>query len=510
MKKILFTLFIAFTFMYTAKAVVVIQPDQGTGTNALTAAVDANPTETVFELVRNGVYFVNKAYTFTRAVTLRAQTGTGAMPIVDVVTDNTGAKPSQLFYLQANITISGIYFNGDTRGSGIVSHFFRGSTANLTVSFDGCYFDKIEQTVMRFDAAGNSATFTNCIFRNIAQTANIDNGRIVDSRSLNQNNVSFTNCTFYNNVGQVYRYGASNTINNLLIDHCTFYNSAYRMSLDFSIKGTYTNNIMANCGWKGIFSADNGTTPPVATYLNSNAFVDSLKTSVDATRSFVVSNNNIYDTPDLTAAYAAYPTKVLKRPLVFTPNAWITNNQFTMANNISEALQFTNPSAMTIDFVKAYFASSGSSSFNTTSNLPYYVEETAGIDAPDVTTPFSFTYQGTAQSAKASTTGGPLGDIRWAPTETGINQLDATVSVNIFPNPVTDFLNLTFGESASVKVNIFDMQGRTVYFNNHYRNVNSGETIQIDMQKLSSGTYLYSVEAMVNGSLRHNNGKITK
>lgn len=510
MKKKIFTLLIGITCYLGLNAVVIITPDQGINTNALTAAIDANPNETVFELQRNGVYIVDKEYTFTRYVELRAQTGVGDMPIVDVVTDANGAKPSQVFKLQKNIKVTGIYFNGDTRGSGIVSHIFRATAGTLTFTFDGCYFDKAEQTVLRMDVAGNKAFFNNCIFRNIAQTANIDNGRIVDSRSQAQDSITFTNSTFYNNTGQLFRYGSNNTVNSLIVDHCTFYNSGYRMCLDFAINGTYTNNIMADCGWKAVFSADNGTTPPVATYLNSTAFIDSLKTSVDATRKFVISNNNIYDTPDLTAAYAAYPTKVLKRQFIFTPNPWVNNNQLTMANNIAEVLQFTNPSQLTIDFIKAYFDSSGNSSFNTTSNLSFYVEETANMDAPDVAVPFSFVYPKNAQSATASTTGGPLGDTRWTSDFTGLNNVKVAANVNVFPNPVADYLNIRFANSGLAKINVYDMEGKTVYFDNRQQAVNAGETLKINLQSLAKGCYLYFIEQMDGGIKKTAAGKIVR
>ncbi|MDR3653692.1 MAG: T9SS type A sorting domain-containing protein [Paludibacter sp.] len=510
MKKKLFTLGLAIASILSASAVVVITPDTGVNTDAIQKAVDANPTETVFELQRNGVYIMDKQYIFTRAITLNAQSGTGAMPIVDVVTDQTGAKPSQVFEFQNNLTLNGIYFNGNTRGGGIVSHMFRGIAANLTVNISNCYFDFQEQTVVRLDNSGCSVTFNNTIFRNISQLANIDNGRIVDGRGNAENTFIYQNCTFYNITGQPYRYsGTTSVINQIKVDHCTFYNSGYRMCLDEALNGIYTNNIMANCHWKANFSADNGVTPPAV--VTGVIYIDSLKTAADPTRSFTVTNNNIYDTPSMTAAYAANQIKVVKRPFTAANDPWLANNQLTIGNNIAEVLTFSNAPAMPIGFISAYFAASGLSSFNTTANQNFYAEEQTGIDAPDVTTPFSFAYPGTALSATASTTGGPLGDPRWAPaTSTGLNDVTSVVKINVFPNPVVDFMNLTFGENASVKVNIYDMQGRTVHFDRDFRNVNSGETIQIDLQSLSSGVYLYSIQAMVNGSLKLYNGKITK
>ena len=509
MKKRLFTLSLAVASILSASAVVVIIPDQGINTDAISKAVDANPTETTFELQRNGVYIMDKQYIFTRAITLNAQTGTGAMPIVDVVADQTGAKPGQVFEFQNNLTLNGIYFNGNSRSNGIVSHMFRGITANCNVTISNCYFDFLEQTVLRLDVGGCNVTFNNTIFRNISQLSNIDNGRIVDGRGLADKTVIFQNCTFYNITGQLYRFsGVASIIDEIKVDHCTFYNSGFRMCLDETVKGTYTNNIMANCHWKANFSANNGVNPPAV--VTGVIFIDSLKTATDATRSFVVSNNNIYDTPQLTAAYAANPVKVVKRPFTAANDPWLANHQLTTANNISEVLTFNNAPAMPIGFINAYFAASGLSSFNTTANQTFYAEEQAGIDAPEVTTPFSFAYPGTALSAKASTTSGPLGDLRWAPTSTGVNDVMSPVQVSVFPNPVVDFLNLSFVESASVKVNIYDMQGRSIYFNREYRNINSGETIKIDLKSLNSGVYVYSIEALVNGSLKLTNGKITK
>jgi len=508
MKKLLLTSFVVVACMFTATAVVVVEPDQGISTNALSKAIDDNPNETIFELKRDGVYVVDKEYTFNREIELRAQTGTGIMPLVVVVTDALGAKPSQVFKVEKNLTIKGIFFSGDTRGGGIVSHMFRATQGNLKIIFDDCYFDRIEQTVMRLDVAGCSVTMNNCIARNIAQTSNIDNGRIVDGRGQAQNEVIIKNSTFYNNVGQVYRYSSSAILNKLEIDHCTFYNSGYRMSLDLVINGKYTNNIMANCHWKASFSLDGGVTPPDA---GSVISIDSLKTSVDDTRVFTVSNNNIYDNQDLTDAYSLYPNKVVKRQLVDPLDPWLVSQKLTMATNISEELSFKNSSPMPMDFIKAFFESTGTNSFNTTANQPFYVEEVAGVDPPEVETPFNFSYRDDKQSAIASTTGGPLGDPRWpVVVTTGLHNLNSKVNVQVFPNPVANSLKIRFNSTVSAKINIYDMDGRTVHFSNAYQKVASGQIVQIEMENLPSGTYLYSVETIENGQVKYTNGKVVK
>jgi hypothetical protein len=508
MKKRLLISLIAVVSFYTASAVIIVDPDQGINTNALTNAVEDNPTETVFELKRDGVYVVDKEYTFKRELELRAQTGTGIMPMIIVVADQTGEKPSQVFKVEGNLTVNGIYFNGDTRGNGIVSHMFRATAGSLNLSFDNCYFDRIEQTVVRLDVKDCSVAFDNCIFRNIAQTANIDNGRIVDSRGQEQNEISFMNSTFYNNVGQVYRYSGSAIVNKLTIDHCSLFNSGYRMSLDLAINGTYTNNIMANCHWKASFSSDGGVTPPeVGSVLN----IDSLNTEMDSLRTFIVSNNNIFDTQPLTDAYNAYPSKVVKRQLIDSINPWVDSKQLIMANNISEVLDFKNPSPMPLDFIKSFFESAGSSSFNTTANNTFYVEEEVGKDAPEVATPFDFSYGNDMLSAKASTTGGQLGDPRWVLIKVvGSNNLNSMSNVRVFPNPVADFLNISFGNSVSAKINMYDLEGKSVYYNQKFQSVNAGETVQINMQNLPKGNYLYSIEIVENGQMKRANGKVIK
>lgn len=507
MKKLLLTSFIVAACLFTASAVVVIEPDQGINTNALTKAVDDNPTETIFELKRNGIYVVNKEYTFKRDVELRAQTGTGKMPIVIVVTDALGVKPSQVFKVEKNLTVKGIYFNGDTRGGGIVSHMFRATLGNLIISFDGCYFDRIEQTVLRFDVAGCSATLNNCIFRNIAQTANVDNGRIVDGRGQAQNEIVLKNSTFYNNVGQIYRHSGSAVVNKLEIDHCTMYNSGYRMCLDLVLNGKYTNNIMANCHWKATFSTDKGVTPPVMLPIIN---IDSLKTAVDATRVFTVSNNNIYDTQELSSAYNEYPNFVVKRQLIDATNPWVAKKQLAMANNISEQLSFKNASPMPIDFIKAFFQSFGTNSFNTSANKNFYIEEEVGKDAPEVASPFNFSFGDNKQSTKASTTGGALGDPRWALIVTGVNNIKSEAEVRVFPNPVSDFLNIRFINSATAKVNLYDMEGKTVYYNIAHQEVNAGQILQVNMKNLPAGAYIYNIEVFENGQTKHINGKVIK
>ena len=78
-----------------------------------------------------------------------------------------------------------------------------------------------------------------------------------------------------------------------------------------------------------------------------------------------------------------------------------------------------------------------------------------------------------------------------------------------FPNPVVENTTFNFNlkESAVVKINIYDLQGKLI--SSPYKNsLESGNNaITVDLSDLNSGTYLYNIET--NG-VKSNSSKLIK
>jgi hypothetical protein len=72
-------------------------------------------------------------------------------------------------------------------------------------------------------------------------------------------------------------------------------------------------------------------------------------------------------------------------------------------------------------------------------------------------------------------------------------------TITIFPNPTSDVFGIaTATEKEILKVQIYDVTGKTVYANN---SVKSSED-QIDVSKLPSGVYIVEIKNQANSVLR--------
>lgn len=78
---------------------------------------------------------------------------------------------------------------------------------------------------------------------------------------------------------------------------------------------------------------------------------------------------------------------------------------------------------------------------------------------------------------------------------TSVNDPQLNFSLNIFPNPAIDILHLKFDElKEQVIVELYSSEGKLIQL----QKVNSSE-MEIDMSKLSPGTYLLSVKSSIFG-----------
>ncbi|WP_179345706.1 endonuclease [Winogradskyella ursingii] len=79
--------------------------------------------------------------------------------------------------------------------------------------------------------------------------------------------------------------------------------------------------------------------------------------------------------------------------------------------------------------------------------------------------------------------GGPEAEDRWGTLSYETAELDATL--NISPNPAKDFVNVSIGNGAVTRIEIYDVLGKRVFV----RKIN--ESMRLDIRSLKSGLYLF-------------------
>lgn len=73
---------------------------------------------------------------------------------------------------------------------------------------------------------------------------------------------------------------------------------------------------------------------------------------------------------------------------------------------------------------------------------------------------------------------------------TGTNDFDLSLNINLYPNPATDQISVSFPEDLkNAAISVLDMMGRTVY-----RKTGSGKIITVNIENLPSGNYLLKAQ----------------
>ena len=91
------------------ESVVIVEPDDGiTSVNALTKAINENGDAT-YILRRDGVYYMEGKNVFKHNVVIKAENGSGKMPIIQPICDAQGALNADMIRLEGSATFENIY-----------------------------------------------------------------------------------------------------------------------------------------------------------------------------------------------------------------------------------------------------------------------------------------------------------------------------------------------------------------------------------------------------------------
>ena len=512
MKKF-FTLLIVSTFFgLMANAVVwptkviKVEPDQGTSIGALQAAITANGSA-IYELKRGGIYLTNGQYTIPAAagtLILRAEAGTGPRPVIMGGVPTSGYPAGDnVIRINADIKFENIYLTGEDMNGVIHKNTLR-IQAGTWFEFNGCMFDKDAAASIRNGVGNCTYIFYNCTFRNQIDYASLSNGRAWDAREAFKNiTLIMKNCTFYNMSSRIIRPSTSD-FDSIVFVNNTCYNIWEALNLGFARKARVNNNIFYNCGLSGGASATSAIID-----------LDSIGTSVDATRTFDFRNNLFYtDKAYLDVMVSPVDTfRYLRGLLNEDARAFLKNKQAIMTDSIkNQSITFNNPPPFIIGFVKNMWLIKWKSGFTPTQDqMMEAVEDQINFgDVLPPKVPYNFGYATTSPAYTAGLNGTIMGDKKYFGPLTGINSIKLPgFDVNAYFNSGTKTLNIVLGDSEMEKfsLRVFGIDGRQIA--RRQLSVTGEPIIRTNLYELNNnGIYIFEIDGIsTDGNRKRATGK---
>lgn len=381
----------------------------------------------VFLLERGGEYMIQGKGKISSDVTIKAEDGDGELPVIEPLSDATGAVVADMLVLEASARFENIHFYMRDPVTDIIQErVLRVEAEGATLELNNCFNEYCRNHYIRMEAGDVTVKLINSTFRNFAMGAST-NGRVIDARKNTMKQILIDNCLFYNVTGKIFRQDGQ-PIEDITIKNSTFYNCGYGLPIYMPKKMTVENNIFANCGYYtaafpyGLNEDGGHDLDPVSGLAhNSNYFLDITGcTQIQADQTTIqaindvdpgtiiinIRNNNIYNEQWLLDTYAEYKETALKDPIEATSlelgdeEQWLKDNGATIniENTIEEVISFEKScGALSDEYLARIMTGDDDGSPITES---YYV-----------TGDYSFLYTA-GQSLTAATDGGKLG-IRW-------------------------------------------------------------------------------------------------
>lgn len=445
-----------------AQQTVVIEPGFGKIQEAIAAVADsAAGATTTFELKRDGIYYLDGSIENSDfQLTLVAQDGDGARPQL-IPGVPTGGESSRAFRARNNLTLKGLYItNRDENGGMTATRIIRCSADDIVITIDDCHLDNDLQAALRLDDGGMKVYISNSIISNIGSTTSPNNGRVIDDRGNEIDELVIENTTMYNISSRVLRDDGG--VNNMVkVNHCTMVNIGQRgITLNETKESIITNNQFINCGFFGNNDVDD---PYYLVELDT----------LDA-QTAVITNNNFYIDP---AFITAQPDTVYAA-IDLNPLALAFADEATFLN---EDITFNTPPPSVLPLM-AYWTDP---------------ENTPDFDRPDTFT-YDFGYT-SGMSAIGGIDGAAIGDENWTIVYVGINENNShsNIALNCYPNPVQGdaVVSFTLENNAIATLEIINVTGarvKTIYSGD----VTMGEnTFTINSNNLESGIYFVRLTA---------------
>jgi len=469
---------ISLSITVTAQRTVVIEDGTLGGINKIIlgdttddgARVDTN---TVYVLKRNRMYLMSGTLELKFPLTLVAEDGAGARPMLvpGVVEGGESQRP---FKMKADLRLKGLYVTNMDIGGKMNTKMIRASADNIIIDIDDCVLEYDAKNFVRLDGANCVVKIRNSILGNLGNTGYPSYGRVIDDRGNDVDTVIIENCTIYNATHRVTRDDGG-IMKYYRINNNTIFNVGGPVfQIGEVIHAELYNNIVYNYGFYGSLISpdfrygryiinidslgqdyiDDGYTQVVRVHHNS-FYLDSAYTKLE-----------IWG--DSIEAYHIFDSTTL---------AFMKENGDS-ATNIIEMIPFVNPPKLQTEVVSKYWELGPKDP-----GIPWF--DTTGA-------PYVFDFPDTCASATAGTDGSQLGDPRWKTyTPEGIfspeNNHDN--GLQIYPNPVTNVLHVTTNGSHSNVVTIYSVIGAKM-FSFKTKDV----SFEVPVNQLKNGIYILSIK----------------
>ncbi len=524
--------------LYGQEAPLVLNPYDGTSGSFLMTQIEADttanhgiPANRVYVLKRGGMYLNTEVFNVPSGSTmsLRAENGTGAKPIIYMYPTGTGANPQRppgyIFVLQGanlqmkNVIIAGYFEPVDTNLNNVQGGLVNTTQAGSSIIVDSCILTNINGQFLRTGAASVKVQVTNSIFSNMGalSTSNLGAGKGIDLREVSCDSLILQNNTFVNYQDRVVRhYNFSNpaagtgSLANAIIDHNTFINGmGFHGLLSLGSVGqkiTITNNLFVDAFACGEDTGDATRSAEWANtgekYANGNNRMSWIFTTPNDTTSWVVTHN-YYAISDSGQAYLSDFNLTENTPLSWHINSKLGADSLTAFKKVS--VGFTNiPRLMTNEMRWYRWPGGGNMTKNTPSSLwswPTYDMDRRSYHFFEDTLDCS--YHASQNLSAAATDGKIVGDTRWdflgvvaVKDRPGAVPASFYLSQN-YPNPFNPSTTIRFGLSKDeqVQIAVYDVLGQRVATLVDGRLKAGNHETVFNASRLASGMYLYVMRA---------------
>ncbi|MCI0691928.1 T9SS type A sorting domain-containing protein [candidate division KSB1 bacterium] len=509
----------------------VISPGAGVYLNEVIDADASRPTDRVYVLKRDGVYFMTNFLTNNGYVLrIRAEDGAGQRPVIYLINNpTTGAATTHHFEMGEDVILDGLILVGFLEAdpnaiSADPPRLIRTRAPGFDLIINNCILTQSRGEHIRLEQAMNVVKITNCVFANMGDLglSNLGAGKPIDFRNAAVDSAIFINNTFVNFHDRIVRHRSSvGAIDYFIFDHNTAINSlGYHGTLALGRVGKeaiLTNNLFIDTFIAGadtdVVRQSEFEEPGEIDPRNGLGRMAWVLTDVTETATWKVSGNYYSVSPEVQAFYDAHAAEgVLGEgpPLTYRINAKLGDDSTNAF--IKEAISVANRPTPMIAMAEWYRSPSGGNKTKATGNFvralhdydrrPWkYYADTLDCSYP------------TSAPAYTGADGGrfPVGDLNWFPDKkaewedfiSSVSQKNPGVIVADFyleqnyPNPFNPSTSIAFAlaKAGNVKLEIYNALGQKVATLINGRMSAGQHKATWDARNVPSGIYFYKLEA---------------
>jgi hypothetical protein len=432
-----------------------------------TATGERIDNNTIYQLENGKVYIISDRMVNKPEWDLQIEAmdleDTETKPIITRIPNASGTYPDMM-RPEGNVTLRNLWMIVGEKGP-LEQHDWgkiRFMGANTRIIADHCILEKDRGGFFQIRGENVKLYITNCILRNGGNRRIIQgNGRGVDARDTSLDTLVMRNTIVHNIQDRFFRsQGADDPHNYVEIDHCTAFNVVGRhgfIQLGRVLTAKITNNLFINpimLGSSPVYTneqtqPDNG--------LHKVITLDTLYDNTDLS----ISNNNIFWTEDVTSYWASNDS--VSAPGILSDLVAQSLGADAGDAYFQEPLTLNNVPGTILEYVTDLYANPAAEDM-----FDFIVEDVLLDGTPfDSGNLFDFSefdpcYSPDAQSATAGTDGGAIGATAFCPELTDLFEVevDESLVLEVFPNPASTYLNVTFELERSSAINLYVMDLR--------------------------------------------------